>query len=113
MDLDRSGRFDWFFAAVASVCLLKKQMGKAGGFRTRYPPACCGSYQRRLIFGPGIRGLYQLLPQSPARRASSIEFFSVLLFGFAVLVPISILGSNGGSHGDFVRNAREARTTRR
>ena len=99
------GRFDWFFAAVASVCLLKKQMGKAGGFAL-VTASLLRVFPGGLFFGPGTRGLYQLC----RNRRLDAQLRPVLLgslVGFAVLVPISILGTDLGSYGDFARNSQK------
>src|SRR5688572_3895767 len=96
-------RFDWLLAAVAGVCLLKKQMGKWGGFAL-VASSLLRVFPAALFFGPGTRGLYQLV----RNRRLDLELRRILLgslVGLALLVPFSILGTNGGSHGDFVRNA--------
>jgi hypothetical protein len=96
-------RFDWLLAAVAGVCLLKKQMGRWGGLAL-VASSLLRVFPAALFFGPGTRGLYQLV----RHRRLDLELRRILLgslVGLALLVPFSILGSNGGSHGDFIRNS--------
>jgi hypothetical protein len=98
-------RFDWLFAAVAGVCLLKKQMGKAGGFAL-VTSSLLRVFPGALFFGPSVRGLYQLC----RNRRLDAELRRVLLgalVGLAVLVPASILGTDSGSYGDFVQNSQK------
>jgi hypothetical protein len=96
-------RFDWLFAAVAGVCLLKKQMGKWAGLAL-VATSLLRVFPAALFFGPGTRGLYQLA----RNRRLDLELRRILLgslVGLALLVPLSILGSSSGSHGDFVKNS--------
>jgi hypothetical protein len=103
------GRFDWLFAAVASVCLLKKHMGKAGGFALA-TTSLLRVFPGALFFGPGARGLYQLCRY----RRLDAELRGILLgalVGFAVLVPVSIFGTDIGSYGDFATNSQKHAST--
>ena len=98
-------RFDWLFATVAGVCLLAKRMGKAGGFAL-VTASLLRVFPGALFFGPAARGLHQLWRD----RRLDVELRGILLgaiAGIIVLVPLSILGTNGGSYGDFVQNSQK------
>jgi hypothetical protein len=99
------GRFDWLFAAVAGICLLKKQMGRIAGLAL-VTSSLLRVFPGALFFGPGVRGLYELWRS----RRLDAELSRVLvgaLVGLAALVPISILGTDTGTYGDFVKNSQQ------
>ena len=103
------GRFDWLFATVAGVCLLKKQMGKLGGLALA-ASSLLRVFPGAMFFGPGVRGLYQLL----RNRRLDTELRRILLgalVGFAVLVPLSIVGTDIRSYGDFAQNSQKHAAT--
>jgi hypothetical protein len=52
-------RFDWLFAAVAGICVLKKQIGKTGAFAL-VVSSLLRVFPGALFFGPGVRGICQL-----------------------------------------------------
>jgi hypothetical protein len=98
-------RFDWLFAAVAGVCLLKKHRGTAGGFAL-VTSSLLRVFPGALSFGLGVRGLYQLC----RNRRLDAELRRILLgalVGLAVLVPVSIFGTDTGSYGDFMQNSQK------
>ena len=98
-------RFDWLFVTVAGVCLLKKCMGKAGSFAL-VTASLLRVFPSALFFGPAARGLYQLCRD----RRLDAELRRILLgviAGLVVLVPLSLLGTNGASYGDFVQNSQK------
>ena len=104
-------RWIWIVLAVRLAvrcgrgCLpAQKADGQGGRFRTgRQQPAAgvsCGTLLRA--------GRARPLPARAAIAGSMLELRRILLgslVGLALLVPFSILGTNSGSHGDFVRNA--------
>jgi hypothetical protein len=96
-------RFDWLFVAVAGVCVLRKGMARAGGFAL-VASSLLRVFPGALLFGPGVRGLYQLVR---VRRLDQ-ELRRILIgavAGLAVLVPLSILGTTTRSHAEFAQNA--------
>ncbi len=96
-------RFDWLLAAVAGVCLLRKQMGRTGGFAL-VASALLRVFPGALFFGPAVRGLHQLW----RTRRLDVALRRVLVgavVGCAVLLPFSILGTGAGSYGQFAQNS--------
>ena len=96
-------RFDWLFAAVAGVCLLRKGMARAGGLAL-VASTLLRVFPGALLFGPGVRGLYQLVRE----RRLDTELRRILVgavVGLSVLVPLSVLGTTMRSHAEFAQNA--------
>ena len=103
-------RFDWLFAAVAGVCLLKKQMGRAGGFAL-VTSSLLRVFPAALSFGPGVRGLYQLC-RSRRLDAELRRILLGALVALAVLVPVSILGTEPEATAISCRTRRSTRKLR-
>ena len=96
-------RFDWLFAAVAGVCLLRKGMARTGGLAL-VASSLLRVFPGAFLFGPGVRGLNQLVRE----RRLDPELRRILIgavAGLAALVPVSILGTTTRSHAEFVQNA--------
>lgn len=98
-------RFDWLFAAVAGVCLLRKQLGALSGLAL-VVSTLLRIFPGALFFGPAVRGLQQLWRKR--RLDAGLRALLVgTLVGFAVLVPVSLLGTDLGSYGEFAQNSKK------
>jgi hypothetical protein len=96
-------RFDWLLAVVAGVCLLRKEMRRAGGVAL-VAAALLRVFPGALFFGPAVRGLCELW----RNRRLDVDLRRILVGGVAaaaVLVPLSMLGAGGGTYGQFAQNS--------
>lgn len=96
-------RFDWLLAAVAGVCLLRKEMHRPGGFAL-LAAALLRMFPAALFFGPAVRGLQQLW-RTRRMDAALRRVLVGAVAGCAFLLPLSILGTGGGSYGQFAQNS--------